>query len=42
MALTSAAFGEADALAVAAAYQLKFGATPELLHAQTGDGAALI
>jgi galactokinase len=42
MALTSAAFGEADAHAVAAAYQQKFGATPEILHAQTGDGAALI
>ena len=42
MALTSATFGEADAHAVAAAYQQKFGATPEILHAQTGDGAALI
>ena len=42
MALTSAAFGEAEAYAVAAAYREKFGATPEILHAQTGDGAALI
>ena len=42
MALTSAAFGEAEAQAVVAAYREKFGATPEILHAQTGDGAALI
>jgi galactokinase len=42
MALTGAAFGEAEAHAVAAAYREKFGATPEILHAQTGDGAALI
>jgi galactokinase len=42
MALTGAAFGEAEAHAVAAAYRKKFGATPEILHAQTGDGAALI
>jgi galactokinase len=42
MALTSAAFGEIEAHAVAAAYREKFGATPEILHAQTGDGAALI
>ena len=42
MALTGAAFGEAEAHAVAAAYREKFGATPEILHAQTGDGAVLI
>jgi galactokinase len=42
MALTGAAFGEAEAHAVAAAYREKFGVTPEILHAQTGDGAALI
>ena len=42
MALTGAAFGEAEAHAVAAAYREKFGATLEILHAQTGDGAALI
>ena len=33
---------EAEAHAVAAAYREKFGATPEILHAQTGDGAVLI
>ncbi len=42
MALTSAAFGEAEAHATAALYREKFGATPEILHAQTGDGATLI
>ncbi|MEI8087998.1 MAG: galactokinase [Opitutaceae bacterium] len=42
MALTNATFGESEARVVAAAYQKKFGATPEILHAQTGDGAALI
>lgn len=42
MALTSAEFGEAEALEVASAYQAKFGARAEILHAQTGDGAALI
>ena len=42
MALTGAAFGEAEAHAVAAVYREKFGVTPEILHAQTGDGAALI
>jgi galactokinase len=42
MALTGAAFGEAEAHAVAAAYREKFGATLEILHAQTGDGAVLI
>jgi galactokinase len=42
MALTGAAFGEAEAHAVAAAYREKFGAKLEILHAQTGDGAVLI
>jgi len=42
MALTSAEFSEAEAHVVVAAYQAKFGAMPEVLHAQTGDGAALI
>ena len=42
MALTGAVFGEAEAHAVAAVYRKKFGVTPEILHAQTGDGAALI
>ena len=42
MALTSAKFGEADAKHVAAAYAKKFGAQPDILHAQTGEGAELI
>jgi galactokinase len=42
MAMTSAAFGEAQAQAVAAAYRAKFGATPDVLHTQTGDGATLL
>lgn len=42
MALTSAKFGAAQADAVAAAYAVKFGARPDVLHAQTGDGAALV
>jgi galactokinase len=42
MALTSSEFGEADAHAVAAAYAAKFGAMPDLLHTETGDGAAIV
>jgi galactokinase len=42
MAMTSAAFGEAQAQAVAAAYRAEFGATPDVLHTQTGDGATLL
>lgn len=42
MAMTSAAFGEAQAQAVAAAYRAKFGATPDVLHTQTGDGATVL
>jgi galactokinase len=42
MALTSAKFGAAQADAVAAAYAVKFGARPDVLHTQTGDGAALV
>jgi len=42
MAFTPAAFGAADAKKIAAAYADKFGAEPEVLHAQTGDGASLI
>jgi len=41
MALTSPEFSEAQAAAVAAAYAAKFGARPDVLRAQTGDGAAL-
>jgi len=42
MALTSAQFSADDAAQVAAAYAKKFGATPDILHTQTGDGAALL
>jgi galactokinase len=42
MALTSAAFSEADAQRVAAAYAARYGASPDVLHAQTGPGAALV
>lgn len=42
MAMTSAAFGEAEARRVADAYAAKFGDRPDVLHAQTGDGAALV
>ena len=42
MALTSGAFGDAQARAVVAAYVERFGATPDVLHAQTGDGAKLL
>jgi len=42
MALTSGEFGESDARAVAAAYATKFGATPDILHAETGEGAAIV
>ncbi|HSI08931.1 MAG: galactokinase [Rariglobus sp.] len=39
MALTSDSFGEAQAHAVAAAYEKKYGAKPDILHMLTGDGA---
>ena len=42
MALTSAAFDDAQALKVAAAYQAAFGASPDILHARTGNGASLL
>lgn len=42
MALTSAEFSEADAKAIVGAYAGRFGATPDFLHATTGDGAARI
>lgn len=42
MALTSGAFGEAEARGVADTYAAKFGARPDILHTQTGDGAALL
>jgi len=42
MALTSGAFGAAQAKVVGAAYAKKFGAQVDVLHAQTGDGAELL
>lgn len=42
MAMTSGAFGEKEAHAVTVAYREKFGAVPDVLHAQTGDGAMLL
>jgi galactokinase len=42
MAMTDGAFGETEAQAVVAAYREKFGATLDVLHAQTGDGAKLL
>lgn len=42
MALTSGEFSEADARRVAEAYAQKFGARPDILHTQTGDGAGLL
>ncbi|MDX2185929.1 MAG: galactokinase [Opitutaceae bacterium] len=39
MALTSSAFTQADADAVAAAYAEKYGTRPDVLHCQTGPGA---
>ncbi len=41
MALTSARFGDAQAASVAAVYEKAYGAKPEILHCQTGDGAAV-
>lgn len=42
MALTSAEFGDAQARGVAEAYAARFGARPDVLHARTGDGAAVV
>ena len=42
MALTSSAFSEEQAAAVARAYQDKFGTEPMVLSTQTGEGAAVI
>lgn len=42
MAMTSGEFGPANAKAIADAYAKKFGAAPDVLHAQTGDGAGLV
>lgn len=42
MALTDASFGEAQVQAVAAAYEKKYGAKPDVLHMLTGDGAQVL
>ncbi|MSU25242.1 MAG: galactokinase [Opitutus sp.] len=42
MALTAESFGAFQARAVAAAYAKTFGAAPDILQAQTGDGATLV
>ena len=42
MALASVEFGDTQARAVAAAYAKKFGASPDVLHARTDDGAELV
>jgi galactokinase len=42
MAMTNGAFGETQAQAVVAAYRARFGAAPDVLHTQTGDGATLL
>jgi galactokinase len=42
MALTAADFSAEDAQGVAEAYAARFGAAPDILHTQTGDGAALL
>lgn len=42
MAMTSAQFGDADAQAVSTAYTQKYGAKPDILHAQTGNGAEVL
>jgi galactokinase len=42
MALTDAAFGDSQAQAVAAAYEKKYGAKPDVLHMLTGDGAQVL
>jgi len=42
MAMTSGEFGEQNARSVADAYAKNFGAAPDVLHTQTGDGASLV
>lgn len=42
MALTDSAFGQARAQTVAGAYARQFGAAPDILHMQTGEGAAVL
>jgi galactokinase len=42
MAMTNGAFGDVQAQAVVMAYRAKFGAAPDVLHTQPGDGATLL
>jgi galactokinase len=42
MAMTSGAFTEVDAARVAAAYERKYGARPDILHTLTADGAQIL
>ncbi len=42
MAMTDAAFGGEQAAQVVAAYEKKYGAKPDVIHCQTGDGAAVM
>jgi galactokinase len=42
MALANSRFSMTEAEMVAAAYTKKFGAKPEIIHCQTGEGAALV
>lgn len=42
MALTDGSFGEADADVVVETYRSRWGAEPQVLHMQTGEGAELI
>jgi galactokinase len=42
MALTDVIFDDAQARTVAAAYEARFGAAPDILHARTGNGAEII
>ena len=42
MALTSDAFGQENVERISEAYLVRFGTKPEILHARTDDGAALV
>jgi len=42
MAMTDETFGEKQAVKVVAAYEKKYGAKPDVIHCQTGDGAAVL
>jgi len=42
MSLTSPEFGDTQARTVAAAYERRFGASPDILHLQTADGAEIL